>query len=145
MLRITRPDLGRINLELLETPNNRLVENLLARYSEMYPKLAIGIDLLERRLGKGVVAETVKKAFNPTLVGASTELSGFETVIDEENRRMAEETRTARLIKMLIDRFFRETELRAQREEKTADMKTKNPIGSIVKKISEKNKNGNKM
>ena len=158
MLSIKRPDIDRITLELSETPNNRLAENLLARYSEMNPALAIGVDLIERRLGEGIVADLIKRTFNPTLVGANRGSDGYAEILDEENRRLADAHRRVRLIRMLTERFFRESENRAsQRNKKAPELsgetsgkdkkaipKKKNPISEIVEKISEKGKNKGK-
>ncbi len=49
----------RILLRFSEVPNNRMVENMLARYSETSSTIGFAVDLLERRLGEGEVASMV--------------------------------------------------------------------------------------
>lgn len=140
MITIRRPAQDRIILELFESPNNRVVENWLARYIETYPKLAMEIGLVERRLGEGVVSKMIKNSFNPTLVGANIDMDGYAEIIDAENKKTAENSRSLRLIKMLVERFLREGDDRAKKEE-NQDQRKQNPIEHLVRKIVERAKN----
>ena len=117
----------RIVLTLSELPNNRMVENLLEHYAKTNKSLAFGIDLIERRLGEGAVNDMIKNSFNPTVMGVDVSLEDYEKIIDEENKRIAEQMQKGRAIQSLVDRFFSEN-----KEEK----ESKNPAGfdQIVRK-----------
>jgi hypothetical protein len=108
MLKIIRQDEDRISINLSEIPNNRIVENLMSRLSEINPAVAFGIDLVERRFGEGIVATTLRKTFSPTLIGADKGHDGYRDIVLEETRRATEESRTVRLIRSVVERFFKD-------------------------------------
>ena len=126
---------GIINLQFSEVPNNRIVEGLLSRYSETSSTIGFAVDLLERRLGDGVVAATIDKKFNPVLVGANREYPEWNKIIDKENKRISEESKRVRLIRALVDRFFKENTEGDQGEEV---QKMKKKKGSFFFQINNK-------
>lgn len=110
MLRIIREGSDRLVLELLEIPNNKIAENLLSRISETNSVASISIDILERRFGEGIIAGTLKKAFCPMLIGADTSSVECEKIISEENQRAKSESRAVKLIRAVVDRFFKDND-----------------------------------
>ena len=71
--------------------------------------ISIALGILERRFGKGFISDAMKRTFNPVLVGANTEHPDYEKIIEEENYRAAEELNSVRLIRAVVDRFFKES------------------------------------
>lgn len=108
MIKLVRIGEDRVKITLSEIPNNRIVENLMSRLSEINPAVAFGIDLVERRFGEGIVASTLRNTFSPTLIGADTARDGYRDIVAEETRRASEESRTVRLIRSVVDRFFKD-------------------------------------
>ena len=137
MLRITCPSSDRILVEFFEMPNNRIVENLLSKLSEMNSVTSMSIDLLERRFGEGIIASTLKKAFCPTLVGADTSSPECEKIVAEENLRAASESRAVKLIRAVVDRFFKENAESVDNTEKKPEKppQKKNIVTEIIERI----------
>lgn len=109
-IRITRGVGETIKIELLETPNNRLVETMLESYSEVYPRLGMGIDILDKRIGKGAIREGLRRAFSPTLLGVDVLYEGYGEILDEENKKTADAIRRSKPIKNIIDKLFADKE-----------------------------------
>ena len=42
------------------------------------------------------------------LVGADMSIDGYEKIVTEENAKAAEESRTVKLLRAVVDRFFKE-------------------------------------
>ena len=144
-IRIIRTERDRITVEFSETPNNRLVENLMERFSETSTAISFAVDLIERRLGEGIVKKRLKKAFAPRLIGADTAFCGYEKIVEEETRRTLDESNTVRLIRAVVDRFFAENGQSGSHSETKGEglINTKKSITKIIDKISGKdNKRG---
>lgn len=109
-IRIKKTLTDRISVELSETPNHRLVESMLDTYSKTYPKLGIGLDILERRIGKGMLREGLRQTFCQTLVGADTSLPGYMTILDAENKKTADRIGRTKFVKIVVDKFFKQSE-----------------------------------
>lgn len=109
-IRITRGNGETIKIELGETPNNRLIETMLESYSEAYPKLGMGIDILDKRIGKGRVTDGLRQTFSPTLLGVDLLYEGYREILDEENKKTAEAFRRSKPIKNIIDKLFGDRE-----------------------------------
>jgi hypothetical protein len=101
---------GRLSVNFSETPNERLLRDYLANLSKKNGAIAFAMDVIERRFGRGVIDDMMKKAFSPTLLAVSTSQRGYERLIDEENRRIEAEQSKAKFIRSVVDRFFREVE-----------------------------------
>ena len=97
----------------------------------------MSIDLLERRFGEGIIAGTLKKAFCPTLVGADTSSPECEKIVAEENLRAASESRAVKLIRAVVDRFFKENAESADNAEKKPEKppQKKNIVTEIIERI----------
>ena len=145
MLRITHPQNDRIFIEFFEIPNDKIAENLLTRLSEINSVTSILIDMLERRFGEGIVARTLKKAFCPTLTGADVGCKECEKIVAEETRRAKNDSRAVKLIKAVVDRFFKDgaDEQNGDKVIENATQK-KNIVSEIIEKISGKNKKQNR-
>lgn len=108
MIRIKRQSPDRIIIALSESPNEKIIEKYLDSMTNSVSVISIAFNILERRLGKGFIADAMKKTFNPILVGANVQYSGYEKIIEQENYRSSEELNSVRLIRAVVDRFFKE-------------------------------------
>ena len=99
-----------IIIDMSELPNDRLVEHMIESYSATYPKLGIGLDILDKRIGKGKLRDGLRAAFSPTLVGVDKSVEGYADILEEENRRAEEIYQRSRPIKNIIDRLFGDRE-----------------------------------
>ena len=93
-----------------ETPGDRVATEYLKECSGGGGTLSFVIDLIERRFGKGVVDKTIRKTFNPTLVGADASVSGYESLVRTEEEKNSAEQSGARFIRSIVERFFREND-----------------------------------
>lgn len=143
-IKIFRTERDRITVEFSETPNNRLVENLLERYKETNSAISFAVDLIERRFGEGIVARRVNETFNPSLIGADISVPNYKKIVDEETRRALDESNTVRLIRAFVDRFFGENDQppASSGTQENKREKTKSPITKIIDKISPKSGKG---
>ena len=137
-LRIIRLDGERISIDFEEIPNHRIVENLILRISEMNAPLSIATDIIERKFGHGVVVNTVKRTFAPTLRGADMSAPNYLDTVKAETRRAEEETRVVRLIRGVVDRFFKDSPEEEEEKAPEKKAKKKNIISGIVERISNK-------
>ena len=87
-----------------------LCEGLIEKASDSSTALGFFVDLLERRFGEEFIQKKVEKTFTPVLIGASTRYDGYEKIIEEENQKRAAETRAVKLLRSVVDRFFKEEE-----------------------------------
>ena len=133
--------LDKIIIEFSETPNDRVAKSFLRQNTKTNSTLAFGMDIIERRLGEGAIADILSKTFNPTLVGADVTSPNCDKILEEENQRLVEEGQRVRAIKALVDRFFKEEE-RENREKElpSIDKIVKKSISDILDKISGKSR-----
>ena len=108
MIVIKRPCPNRISVSLSESPNNRIIDNYLRRMSSTSSAVSIAFNILERRFGDGFISKAVKKTFNPTILGADMDCRDYKSIIEGENDRVTEELNSMRLIRAVVDRFFKE-------------------------------------
>jgi hypothetical protein len=99
-----------VELKMTECPDGRIAENFLANLGEMNRTAAFAIDLLERGIGQGAVVSNVKKAFKPTLIGANINHREYQNVLDAQMAAANEKRKNTRLVRALVDRFFKENE-----------------------------------
>jgi hypothetical protein len=107
-IRIGKVRNGVIKIDLSETPNNRLLETMLKSYSESYPKLGMGFDILDKRFGRGAISDGLRNSFNPTLLGVDLRNDGYTDILDEENKKISEAEKRTKPIKSILDKFFSE-------------------------------------
>ncbi len=108
---IRKIDDAAIELKMTECPDGKIAENFLLNLGEMNKTAAFAIDLLEKGIGQGAVAGNVKKAFKPTLIGASISHPDCQRVLDAEMTALNEKRKNTRLVRALVDRFFKENEI----------------------------------
>lgn len=109
MIEITRPDFRRISVELTELPNHKIVDTLVTKASSG-AIMGFITDLLERRFGEGFIEAKLEGTFAPTLIGADERHEKYKEIVDEEERARREESRVVRMIRGVVDRFFKEDE-----------------------------------
>ena len=124
---IIRREGDKITIELSETPNDRVAKSFLRQNSRENSTLALGVDIIERRLGEGAVADILRKIFNPTLVGVDVKAEDCDVILNEENERLAMEWERIKGIKGLIDRFFR-----VEDDEQSVDKIVRKSISDII-------------
>jgi len=143
MLRITRISDSAIKLSFSEMPNNKIIDGILQKATSESVALGFVMDLFEKRMGEGVVEKKVEKTFSPTLVGADINYEGYQRIVDEENAKAAYESFSVKILRSIVDKFFKEDKpdkkdtvgsgssgsAEPQKEEK------KSFIGSIMGKI----------
>ena len=127
MMEISRPDSRRIAVALTELPNHKIVDTLVTKASSG-AVMGFITDLLERRFGEGFIEKKLEGTFAPTLIGADESQEGYQSIIDEQERVRREESRVVRVIRGVVDRFFKEDEEK-EGEEKA---KPKFPLSSIL-------------
>ena len=146
MLRITGINDAAIRLQFFEVPNNKIIDSILAKATSESTALGFIMDLVERRLGEGVVEKKVEKTFSPTIVGANIDYEGYEDIIREENARAAYESFSVKLLRSVVDKFFKEDKPDKKAEEGKAQIEVnkesakeektqKSFLGSIMGKI----------
>lgn len=94
-----------------EEPDNKIADALIDKATDTSSVLGFVMDLLERRFGKGFIQNKLEETFSPLLVGANTAIEGFEEIVEEERKRLAEETKTVKVIRAVVDRFFKDPEI----------------------------------
>ena len=109
MIRLVPLGEGRVRVELSENPNNRIAENMFLRMSEINSITSVAIEIIERRFGDGIVSGTLKKAFCPTLVGIDTRAPEYQKMLDDESERQISQSRAVKMIRMVVNRFFKDT------------------------------------
>ena len=109
MLRIVRGEGGRLDLEFTEIPNNKIVENLLARVPHTSGIAGFVIDFLEKRFGEDFIEKKVEDVFTPRIVAMPKNAENCERVLDEENAKAAEESGAVRFLRAVVDKFFKES------------------------------------
>lgn len=107
---IKRASKGRVAVQMSETPGAEVAIDYLKEYSKNNVTVAFVVDLIERRFGKGIVANTIKNTFNPRLVGADSSERGYAEVLNEERQRALSNQNVSRLVRSVVDRFFREND-----------------------------------
>ncbi len=108
MLVVRKMGEGRVQFDLSERPNQRLAEDFLNSYRETSGVVSFVADMLERRLGEGEIKKMIERIFNPILVGIDLSLPNYAEILEEENRFLGVESGTVRMIRAVVDRFFKE-------------------------------------
>ena len=108
MIMIQKVGNDRITLSLSETPNDRIIDNYISKMTSPSSTVSIALSILERRFGEGFISDAINKTFNPVLVGANMEYSWSKNIIEQDNERVSNELDSVRLIRAVVDRFFKE-------------------------------------
>ena len=115
MIEIRRIDKERISVKLSELPNHKIIEMLLAKVTSGAISGFV-TDLVERRLGEGFIESKLEGSFTPTIIGADEACDGYEEIVAEQERIRCEESRGVRMIRGLVNRFFKEEDEGEERE-----------------------------
>ena len=110
MITIRKVGEGRIKMGLSERPDHQLAAIVLRRYRETKGVIAFAADVLERRIGEGEVEVMVEKIFNPVLSCISLSLPDCDKMVDEENNSLPTESGAIKILRSVIDRFFKEND-----------------------------------
>ena len=141
-IRLVRMGDGKIRIEFFEIPNDRIAENIILRISEINTPLSIAADLIERKFGQGIIVGTIRRTFAPILFGADMSVPGYLETVKAETKRVEEESRVVRLIRSVVDRFFKETpedDKESQKDKNTEKkQKKKTILGGVIEKINRK-------
>jgi CubicO group peptidase (beta-lactamase class C family) len=127
MIEIMRLDSRRISVELTELPNHKIIEALVEKATSG-AILGFVNGLLERRFGEGFIERKLEQTFSPTLIGADEKYEGFEKIVEEEEIARREESRTVRMIRGVVNRFFKEDDTQEGDE---PGEKGKSPLASL--------------
>ena len=109
-LRIIRLDGDRIEISFSESPDQRVVDTLISRIPEKSAVLGFLLDMLERKFGKGFIGKKLEGLFHPRLVGVNSESAIRDTLLMAERESVGEDSASAKLIRSLVTRFFRESD-----------------------------------
>ncbi len=132
---ITRASEGTIRLDFSEMPNNRIVDSLLAKAIDGNGALGFAIDLVERKFGEGVIEKKLERTFSPSLLGANVDYEGYESIIEQENSKAAYESFGVRLLRSIVDKFFKED--KSDSEQTAADADGTNVAEAAAKTLEE--------
>ena len=95
-----------ITLKMSEAPNEKIAESFLDSMTKD-AKTAFALGFVEKKMGSGFLKNKIASSFNPTLSGINTKIHGWESVILNDNLRLAEEReKSSRFINDLISKFL---------------------------------------
>ena len=93
-----------------EMPNHEILNALIARIPAKSSVVSFALDLLKRRYGENFIENKLEGIFSPTVTAFSAEAEDLYELIEEEERRMGEQSGIERVIRALVSRFFRESD-----------------------------------
>lgn len=105
-LKIKKSTRDRVEVALSETPNQRLVENLIENYSKTNSLVRFVVDIIERRFGVGAVKQKIESGFNPVLIGADMSVNGYEKIVAAQTEKAAERSSGIKMLRAVVDRFI---------------------------------------
>ena len=105
-LRLSRIKGDVISIHMSEVPNDKLIQTVVESYSTANAKLGKGIEILDKRVGRGSISEGVHRTFSPRLVGVDKTRLNFQELLDEENKKTAEMYRRSMPMKGIIEKLF---------------------------------------
>ncbi|MBO5906550.1 MAG: serine hydrolase [Clostridia bacterium] len=109
MIKIKPDAAGRITVTLSEVPNDKIVDLLIKKVPNQNGVAGFVLDMLERRFGEGFIQKKLEEIFSPTIVGADVTHPDAEKIMEEELRRVEDESGVVRLIRSVVARFFKES------------------------------------
>ena len=102
------PMRDRIEVSFTEMPNEKVVENLISHYSKTNTLLALGIEIIERRFGRGAIKRLLKERFNPVVVGADMSFPEYEYIVEKERNKAIEEAKKSKAVMTLVERLIKD-------------------------------------
>ena len=95
-----------ITLKMSEYPNEKIAQTFLDSMTSD-PKTAFALGFVEKKMGSGFLNNKITTAFNPTLNAISTKNYGWESIILNDNLKLAEEREnSSRFVNTLISKFL---------------------------------------
>ncbi len=107
-IRIKKESEGSLRFDFFELPNNKVADNVIEKALEDNRALGFAKDLFEKRFGQRAIEKKLERTFSPTLIGANTACEGYKDIIEAENAKAAYETFGVKLLRSIVDRFFKE-------------------------------------
>lgn len=101
------PD-GRLHMLLREVPDERLSPDLLRAAAMTNPKLSSLFTLLERTLGHDYIGTKFGELFSPEVSAFSANSPNLDSLLREENERIAARINSSRLVRSIVSRFSAE-------------------------------------
>ena len=114
---------------------SKIVENLLSRIATVSSVASVSMEIIERRFGDGIINRTLRRAFCPMLIGASVDSPDCDRIIAEDSLRRQNESRAVKLIRAVVDRFFKDSE-EGDGDEKAPQKKKL--LGGIIERLTGK-------
>ena len=98
------PD-GRLHMLLREVPDERLSPDLLRAAAMTNPKLSSLFTLLERTLGHDYIGTKFGELFSPEVTAFSANSPSLDSLLREENERIAAKIHASRLVRSIFSRI----------------------------------------
>jgi hypothetical protein len=98
------PD-GRLHMLLREVPDERLSPDLLRAAAMTNPKLSSLFTLLERTLGHDYIGTKFGELFSPEVSAFSANSPSLDSLLREENERIAAKIHASRLVRSIFSRI----------------------------------------
>ena len=143
MIRIFGVTDAQLSVSFTEEPNNKIADALIERATAS-PPISFGLDLLESRFGDGFINRKVEDTFAPMLVAARMSCEGYCDIVERENKRADEQSKTVRLIRSLVDKFFTEQEPKPKEEQPERQTERHDPVKNIFLDLIERIKSSAK-
>ena len=124
-LRLIRYDDGKVRLEFFEIPNDKIAENIFLRISEINTPLSFASELIERKFGSGAIVRTIKNTFSPVLYGIDVNVPGYDEILSTECQKIEEESKLVKIIRNLVNKYFKESPDDNNGDRNTGEEKTK--------------------
>ncbi|MBE6537275.1 MAG: serine hydrolase [Ruminococcaceae bacterium] len=105
MIKISHAPEG-ISLKMSEYPNEKIAETFFDSITND-SKTSFAISFVEKKMGSGFFKSKINSTFNPTLSGINTKNPGWESIIINDNLRLAEQReKSSSFITSLISKFL---------------------------------------
>jgi len=134
MLVIRRKDRESITVNFYEVPNNKIIDTIIDSAVAANGVLSFALDILERRFGTGVIQKKIERTFSQELVAADVGAENYEKIVAAENARLSIESGTVKIIRGVVNRFFKDD------DEKESGESSKAQTGLLQRIISGRGK-----
>ena len=144
MLVVRRRDMDSISVNFYEVPNNKIVDAIIDTAVSSNGVIGFAVDLLERRFGTGIIQKKIERTFAPEFVLADVGSDNYERIIADENARLSIESGTVKIIRGVVNRFFKDDENEERESGKAQSGFLQRIISGIGKAPTEKGRDGGK-
>ena len=105
---VTRGGNGVLIFKFGELPGEKLAESYLLSYVEKSRPMALALDIVERRFGRGSVGHAIHRSFNPTVIGVDASMPDCDRIVAAESEKRREEGEKLKFVRAVVDKFFGE-------------------------------------